>query len=270
MKAHSKNPATVYAALVAAQQAAPAALGKLDRNDFANFDYVAADRMIIAAREALLTAGLALVPWALHLGQPGVESLAGKHMHAATLQCVYRLVHSSGEWIEVAYDVPVITKAGTPLDKATFGAMTEGLGYAYRGLLSIGRLSASEVPADVSSRDDTDYEPQPPAVAVQGAAAVATAAQQQASPPQQSAAQQQPAAQADTGAGQLAGEYIAQVKALEAAAAVDGANLAGLLEQLEQIPAAAAQGNLGNALQMVAAAYNPVVTALRERLGGEA
>jgi len=215
----------------------------VDRNDFANFDYVAADRMIIEGRAAFSASSLVLVPWSQSIGGPIADA-------AATLQAVYRVCHTSGEWIEIAVDVPVVTKKGTPSDKAAFGSRTEGLGYIYRELLSIGRLDAREV----SGRDDTDYEPPPPQVAAQGAAAVAQAAQQQ------------PTAQSDTGAVQLAGEYIAQVKAIESAAAVDGADLADLLRALEAIPAAAAGANLGEALQGVACAYNPVVTALRARI----
>jgi hypothetical protein len=141
------------AALVQAQKAAPTVLGKVDRNAFAQFDYVSADRLIMAGRAAMASAGLALVPVSHDLTE-------GRGGSFATLRTVYRLVHESGQSLELTYEVPAVTGKGKPEDKATFGAMTESLGYAYRGLLAIGRLDQSEV--SIAGRDDTDYTPPPP------------------------------------------------------------------------------------------------------------
>ena len=146
-------PAELAGALVDAQIAAPAALGKVDYNDFAKFDYVAADRMIMAGREALTSCGLVLVPLAAEI-KPAVGDCAG------VLRTEYELIHRSGQSVSVIFESPIVTKKGTPADKAGFGAATESLGYAYRGVLSIGRLDPREI-ADVSSRDDRTYQPAP-------------------------------------------------------------------------------------------------------------
>ncbi len=151
---HSDDTSKVYAALVKAQRAAPDSLGKIDRNTFANFDYVSADRLVIAGRAALLEGGLVLLPMTTQLAPPVGQAVA-------TLRAIYRLAHESGQWLELVYETPVMTGKGKPEDKGTFGSMTENLGYAYRGVLGIGRLDKDEV-TDVSGRDDSDYTPAPP------------------------------------------------------------------------------------------------------------
>ena len=231
----SKDAAKVYAALVHAQSIAPAALGKVDYNQFANFDYVSADRMIIAGRNALMQSNLALVSRSQVLRE-------GYGSSAATLSTTYRLVHSSGEWVDFTFESPVVTKKGTPEDKGTFGACTESLGYMYRGLLSIGRLDPREV-EDVSSRDDRDHsgsrddrrDETPPASI---------------------------RSRASDGDG-LADEFIAQIQKL---AAADPS--LEVLRELEQIPPTIKRLNFSpEEYRRLVDAYNGVIIPLRDKLG---
>lgn len=258
--------AKVYAALVKAQRAAPKALEKLDRNDYANFDYVSADRMILAGREALSAAGLALLPVGQELAS-AESAPAGKsaHVYVAKLRSLYRLVHESGQFLDLAYDLPVVTKKGTPEDKATFGAMTESLGYVYRGLLSIGRFDGRDMgTVDVNGRDDTDYEPasrRPPSSPRRPPPS--SRRPLPSSRPRRRSDPPPPSEDYRGSAAQLADEFIESIRRFDGCEPTRE-NLA----ELERIPPAVRDANLPRSeFKRIVDVYNPIKLDLQERLG---
>lgn len=141
--------AKIYTALVQAQQSAQA-VHKSSVNAFHHYKYSSAEAIIAEAREALSSAGLALLttgwtPYAVG-DSPGIS------VH-------YLLVHVSGESIQFSPCITaVVPDKGRPLDKAQATALTYSLGYFLRGLLLLPRVEE-----EVDQRDDRPKEDKAPA-----------------------------------------------------------------------------------------------------------
>lgn len=128
----------LHAALRAAQMAIQP-LGKNARNTGHDYDYVSADAVIDACREALLGAGLLLIrDQCRMLDGPALESRFTLHHEA------------SGQTMQSTTVFPVCPHNGRPLDKAMAAAMTSSLAYFLRDLLMVPRFSGPEM----DSRDD--------------------------------------------------------------------------------------------------------------------
>jgi hypothetical protein len=149
------------AALVKAQAEVRSAL-KTSENKFHGYKYASAEEVVLVGRDALNANGCALLP--------DREDFEPRDLDAdkvggatAILRCSYLVVHASGASYRFSTDVPICPERGRasgwsrPADKATFGARTEALGYAYRDLLSIPREDAP----DVSGRGDGAPRPRP-------------------------------------------------------------------------------------------------------------
>jgi hypothetical protein len=134
------------AALVAAQKAIKPV--QHDReNTFHRYRYASSEAIIQAAREALLSASLAVVMtgWELD-GEQAVK-------------VGFALIHDTGASAEFSVTAPALVEKGRPLDKAVSGALTLAESYFLRGLLLIPRVAESD---DVAARDDTKFEPAQP------------------------------------------------------------------------------------------------------------
>ncbi len=141
------------AALVKAQEAC-GVIYKDSRNEFAKFDYVAADDMVAHARAALNDNGLAVT-------QENVELLpartpGGEAGEVPWVRIEYSVSHTSGELRTYFVDRPVVEGKGRPMDKALDSAQTTALSYFLRGLLQIPRSDRS---LEVEARDDSAYAP---------------------------------------------------------------------------------------------------------------
>lgn len=144
-------------AIIKAQTEVRAAL-KTSTNSFHGYRYAGAEEVLIVGREALLNAGLAMIPGTedfkpIDSGARGDECGGA----CAIIRTSFKIVHSSGAFIVFSTDVPVVAEKGNmqgwrrPADKATFAARTEALGYALRDFLLIPRKDAN----DVSGRRDS-------------------------------------------------------------------------------------------------------------------
>lgn len=157
----SKPKSQLMAALIEAQSKVEA-VAKDSRNDFHKYDYASAESVLTGARKALDECGLAVFQagWKFtEIGREIIRPADGKEtidVPSLGAEITYELHHAeSGESGVYQTVVPIREEKGRPLDKALFGALTEGLAYFLRGLLLIPRADA-ETP---SARNDTAYQP---------------------------------------------------------------------------------------------------------------
>jgi len=135
---------SLAAALVKAQLAAEA-VGKDKANAFHKYKYASAEAMLAEGREALASAGLAL----MQLGWSVSDSLGKLHVK-------YMLLHDSGEHLTWTTETSIIPDKGRPQDKAEAAALTYSIAYTIRGLLLLPRVDDQ---ASVDARDDRHHEP---------------------------------------------------------------------------------------------------------------
>jgi hypothetical protein len=142
----TEKPKTGLIAALVAAQADVKPVAKDSRNEFHRYNYASADDVIAAARAALDKHDLAVFQ-------------AGWKLDAGMVSVHYEVQHAgTGETMGIDVNLPVIEEKGRPMDKALFGALTEGLSYFLRGLLLIPREDSSDTP---SARDDSKYQPAP-------------------------------------------------------------------------------------------------------------
>ena len=151
--------AGLCAALVAAQAAARA-VAKDATNTFHRYKYASAEAIIAEAREALSGAGLAFLTtgWQFAAAPTGTDGGFASGV-VGRVEVSYRLVHMSGETIELASSTPVIPEKGRPADKAEAAALTANLANMLRGLLLLPR---DDDQAAIDARDDRNYQPAQP------------------------------------------------------------------------------------------------------------
>lgn len=154
------TPTTLAAALVAAQVAASEPLPKGGANRHHDFRYATADSVIGAGRAILAAHGLALVAVAASTSIVDVEYADDEGVvrkdQQRTRTIAYRLMHVSGDGLDLSRSISVEPGKGRPPDKAELTADTTALAYVYRDVLGLERGDASD---DVSARDDTKHEP---------------------------------------------------------------------------------------------------------------
>jgi hypothetical protein len=136
--------AKLYAALARASAAAQA-VAKNATNSFHRYKYASAESLIEEARGALASAELAVLPMLKEVVPSQIVQ------GGSTLLARYRLVHSSGECIELSSSTEVMPEKGRPQDKAEAAASTLNLGYFLRDLLLLPREDAE---TSVDQRDD--------------------------------------------------------------------------------------------------------------------
>lgn len=144
-------PAKIAIALVKAQAAARA-VDKASRNNFHGYQYASAEDVLAAGREAMNSAGLALIcaGWTL---VPSANAEEHDRIHVR-----YLLVHAEGDSYALEdTSTPVIPEKGRPEDKAEATALTYSIGYTMRGLLCLPRGASED--DDVNKRDDRGYDP---------------------------------------------------------------------------------------------------------------
>lgn len=143
-------PPKLAAALVAAVERARAVY-KEGKNEHHKFRYAMAEDIINEGRIAMAGCGLTLA-------QLGTVMLFREDsgVQVPVYRCTYALVHESGESVQFCRDWPVVEGRGRPLDRTGGGALTSGLAYAFRDLLSLPR---SDELADMDRRDDREHEP---------------------------------------------------------------------------------------------------------------
>ncbi len=113
------------------------------RNEFHKYDYVSAEAMLIAAREALHNAGLTAErnEW-LYDAQ------------GAKVIMYFEVAHAeSGEARRYPIEWPIIEDRGRPFDKALAGALTTSFNYWLRDLLLVPRKDDNEI----DKRDDREH-----------------------------------------------------------------------------------------------------------------
>lgn len=124
------------------------------RNEYHRYDYTSAEAIIQAGRDALIGAGLSLLP---------VEArLVGSERDGPDRfewERIFLLLHDeTGEMTPMRTTFPVVPDKGRPLDKATAAADTVSLAYFLRDLLLMPRVDRAD---DVAGRDDRAAQPQP-------------------------------------------------------------------------------------------------------------
>ena len=139
--------ANLHAALAAAIMAS-GDVHKDASNDFHRYRYASAEAVLGEARAALGAHGLSLIPIASRLVAEKAE-LGDEKWIDYTLEVTVRLCHSSGEFMDITREWPVIPEKGRPLDKALAGADTTALAYLCRDLLLLPRVEE-----EVDTRDD--------------------------------------------------------------------------------------------------------------------
>lgn len=142
---------TSLAAALVLAQANARAVGLDAKNNHHGYRYASAEGIIMEARGALASAGLAL----LTLGWD-FDGSATSGGAIGRVIVRYELVHTSGESKAFQSSSPVVPERGRPADKAEAGALTTNLGYLLRGLLLLPR---DDEAASMDQRDDRDYEP---------------------------------------------------------------------------------------------------------------
>lgn len=123
----------LWAALVKAQKQA-GLLDKDARNEYSNYNYTSSETLIIEAKECLAAQGLAVVPVSHEL------EITGAADAPATLKRTFKLIHESGESVDMSHEWAVVPSRGRPMDRAVAAADTSGMGYFLRGLLQFGRV----------------------------------------------------------------------------------------------------------------------------------
>ena len=128
----------LYGALLEAQKSLEG-VEKKSTNQFARYDYVSAEDMVISAREALHRSGLVIGRKSWSIGDGKAKS-------------TFFIAHpESGEEIAGDTEFPVVEKKGNPADKAAATALTTGLGYFLRDVLLLPRFNRGE---NMDHRDD--------------------------------------------------------------------------------------------------------------------
>lgn len=152
------SQSTLATAIVAAQASARD-VEKDARNAFMRYNYASAEAIIAEAKSALAGAGLAVLPVASSL-EYSADLYASQGI-GATLHCTWRLVHTSGEHMDLTCSWPVVPEKGRPPDKATAAARTASLGYMLRDLLQLPRVEEG-TGLDDDSRDAQGARGAPP------------------------------------------------------------------------------------------------------------
>jgi hypothetical protein len=152
---NDKPASSLYAALVSAQKSART-VEKDGRNKHHGYDYATTEAMIAEARACLGVAGLALVFVGrafTPIAPSAPKDQSGKEP-IGRVEIKYRLIHTSGDSLEIASSTPVVPEKGRPADKAEAAAVTSDLGYTLRGLLLLERA----LDGGIDTRDDRDSD----------------------------------------------------------------------------------------------------------------
>lgn len=151
------SQSALFAALSKAQAAA-VSVEKDATNKFHKYNYASAEAMIAEAKQALGSAGLAVVPSSSLLREPR------EHEREQGAYCVliaeWAVVHGDGGIHAISCEWPVIPEKGRPLDKALAAARTASLGYLLRDLLQLPRVEEG-TDLDHDSRDNGANQPRP-------------------------------------------------------------------------------------------------------------
>lgn len=232
------------AALVKAQATARA-VGKDKENVFHRYRYASAEAVIEESRTALSAAELALLTLSWGLLGDRMERIEktknGERLVvvAGRVDVYYRLVHASGQYLDLHSSTPVITENGRPEDKAELTALTANLSYMLRGLLLLPRDADAD--ASIDARDDTGREP----------------------------AQRQPGGPPNAGEKQLQDQYIEQINMLKKRfdALTDRGEQFKVLEELQLLPPIIKGLSLDR--RPIVAIFNPVKLSMQRALGVE-
>ena len=133
-------------ALVAAQ-AKITPVAKESTNHYHKYQYASAEDVIVAARAALNSEGLAVIrAWTITHDE-----------HGSWVHSQFSIVHSgsTGVFNAGTAPFPIVEDKGRPVDKALAGALTTSLGYFLRDLLLIPKCDDDQM----DKRDDSKYEP---------------------------------------------------------------------------------------------------------------
>lgn len=108
-----------------------------------------AESIMAAGKEALNQNDIAVLPLAnYHVEESNVSELDAKVPAMSRGRFSRRfmeVVHKSGEWRIIGpFDFPSVVQTGRPADQAWPGADTRSLGYVYRSLLAIPRITEQE------------------------------------------------------------------------------------------------------------------------------
>ena len=147
-KTSEKPKASIGMALYSAQ-CAITAVAKNSRNEFSKYNYVSADAMVSACRDALHANGLMVARTKFEL-----ELERGMLTNHFTLS-----MPSTGESRVDITPWLFVEKGGQPIDKALAGALSSSLNYYLRDLLLVVR----EEEGSMDRRNDRDHEPRPKA-----------------------------------------------------------------------------------------------------------
>lgn len=148
-----------FAAALVAAQGKMKALVKDKASYVAKF--VSTERVIQESKEVLSECGLAVVAVGSQMDKGELVDVENKEgmivqRPSWTLRTTFHVVHESGFYQPMSFDMAVIPEKGKPLDKAVASASTFSWGYFLRGLLMIPRVGSEQ---EVDERDDRNFDP---------------------------------------------------------------------------------------------------------------
>lgn len=115
-------------------------------NTFHGYSYTSAEKMLEVTREALLSAGIAVMATDVSLVEGAVPPM---------VQVTFERSGDGPVCIDTC-QWPIIESKGRPFDKAYAAAVTTAVNYYLRGLLLVPRTDV-----EVDTRDDTQHVPEP-------------------------------------------------------------------------------------------------------------
>lgn len=205
-----KLPPLLAAALLEAQRDVKAMFKEGD-NKHHHFNYTTMEQLIDESRRILNDHGLTLSQLGVH-----IQSMTGAGgVQHPVVSSTLVLAHESGEAITFKRDSPAVEGKGRPVDKASFGALTQILGYAGRDLLLIPR---DDDMASIDRRDDRGHDPEEPAVAVPRSVSGDRGAPVDRGEPE---SERRPARETDEMTGALVQEELRLIRAAEAQVDLD-------------------------------------------------
>lgn len=136
----------VLAAALVAACAAATGVEKTSRNQHMRYMYASAEAVIAEAKAAMNANGLTLMAMSHNV------ELHTSETHWGMLQSSWRLLHSSGDYLDLHSTWPIVVERGRPADKALASARTASLSYLLRDLLQLPRVEEG-VDMDDASRD---------------------------------------------------------------------------------------------------------------------
>lgn len=148
----------LYQGLIEAQEAIDSVAPDRWTSGGARYHYASTEAILFDGRKALHKGGLALVRGRVKR-YPRSED--GKDSFMVVTH--FRLIHSSGQYLDFSIGIPAVPNRGMGDDKATGSAITYATRYAMVGMLCLPRTEKGEDPEERNDEQSGQQDRQPPA-----------------------------------------------------------------------------------------------------------